>query len=220
MPYRRSAQLPRAEEIASAFESAIRSLVQRFRNHPYAFYTETDMHCYLYHRLYKSVFNTLYPDGDGHDTILLHKEYPTVMKYRRQQDGRLKSDPTGSRRGRFDLSIWDPAFIAGQSHRHQKVLCAAELALDECDEQSVHTANDATKLTDPGNEIKYGYLLFFVRDANKEFIRNESKIRRELNEASRRVGVVLVRVSEDSKPRPEFLGRWITRTGHSGPPTV
>jgi hypothetical protein len=52
MPYRRQQEIPTPDVLISEFEAAIKSLVRRFRNHPYAFYTETDMHCYLYHRLY------------------------------------------------------------------------------------------------------------------------------------------------------------------------
>lgn len=207
MPYCLSQRPPPAAELVSVFESAVRSLVRRFRNHPYAFYTETDMHCYLYHRLYKPPFNVLYRTSEGHDTILLHKEYPTTSRYTRETDRRLKSDPAGPRRGRFDISIWDPAFLAERTHREQKVLCAAELALNECDEQSVHTVNDRTKLADPGNEIKYGYLLYFVRDS-EHYARNELKIWRELNDAAQRVRVVFARVDGKSKPAPKHLGAW------------
>jgi len=209
MPYRRSIEAPSPDKMVAAFETAIRSLVRRFRNHPYAFYTETDMHCYLYHRLYRPLFNGLYRTSEGHDTILLHKEYPTVSRYAREASGHLRTDPAGRRRGHFDISIWDPAFIRDRAHREQKVLCAAELALNECDAASVHTVNDATKLADAGNEIRYGYLLYFVRD-DPVYARNEPKIRRELSDAAKRVRVVLARVEGTFKPKPEFLGAWGT----------
>jgi hypothetical protein len=55
MPYRPGPWMSRPQRNwSSTFERAIGSLgslVQRFRNHPYVLYTETDMHCYLYHRL-------------------------------------------------------------------------------------------------------------------------------------------------------------------------
>ena len=74
------------------------------------------MHCYLYHRLYGSFFNPLHPTKEGHETILLHK-YPTESRYRRQEDQRLKTDDTASRRGRLDISIWDPTYIREREHR-------------------------------------------------------------------------------------------------------
>jgi len=165
MAYKRPLHPPEPKVLVPLFEGAIKSLVHRFRNHPYAFYTETDMHCYLYHRLYTGgLLNGLYRTSEGRDTILLHKEYPTVARYDRLPDGRLKESGQGRRRGAFDISVWDPRFIGQREHRKQRVLCAAELALNECRPGNLHTVNDATKLAGPMNEIKYGYLLFFVRN--------------------------------------------------------
>lgn len=196
------------EVLVPQFESAIRSLIRRFRNHPYAFYTETDMHCYLYHRLYAGgLVNGLYRTVEGRDTILLHKEYPTVARYQRGDDGRLAESIQGRRRGAFDISIWDPRFIGECEHRKQKVLCAAELALNECGPRNPHTLNDATKLPGPANEIRYGYLLFFVRDSN-DYGRNKKEIWRNLEDAAQRVRVAFVYVDGDSKPKPQYLGEW------------
>jgi len=145
--------MPAEAQLVAQFDRAIISFVQRFRNHPYAFYTETDMHCYLYHRLYAGgTFNGLFKTSEGYDTILLHKEYSTVARYSRQEDKTLKNDPNARRRGAFDISIWDPEHITAHAHRQQKVLCAAELALNKCGRKNVHTINDTTKLADPQND--------------------------------------------------------------------
>ena len=208
MPYRRPADMPPPSVLVPKFEAAIKSLVRRFRTHPYAFYTETDMHCYLYHRLYSGgLENGLYRTVDGRDTILLHKEYPTVARYQCRDDGTLEESAEGRRRGAFDISIWDPRFIGEREHRKQKVLCAAELALNECAPGNPHTVDDATKLAGPTNEIKYGYLLFFVRD-NPDYERNRDEIWKNLNDAAKRVRVVFARVEGTSKHKPEFLGSW------------
>ena len=208
MSYRRPSEMPAPEVLVPQFEAAIKSLVRRFRNHPYAFYTETDMHCYLYHRLYAGgLVNGLYRTADGHVTILLHKEYPTVARYQRGEDGRLEESAKGRRRGAFDISIWDPRFIAGREHRKQKVLCAAELALNECGSRNPHTLNDATKLSGRTNEIRYGYLLFFVRDS-EDYKRNKEVIWDNLKDAASRVRVVFAHVEGDSKPKPRYLGDW------------
>jgi hypothetical protein len=208
VPYRRPSAAPTADLLVPKFERAIKSLVRRFRNHPYAFYTETDMHCYLYHRLYSGgLENGLYRTVEGHDTILLHKEYPTVARYERSADGTLRESVQGRRRGAFDISIWDPRFIREREHRKQKVLCAAELALNECGARNPHTLNDATKLAGPTNEIRYGYLLFFVRDT-PEYRRNETEIWRNLEDAAKRVRVMFCQVEGQRKPPPRFLGAW------------
>jgi len=52
MPYNRPLSPPNPEVLVRQFERAIKSLVRLFLDHPYVFYTESDMHCYLYHRLY------------------------------------------------------------------------------------------------------------------------------------------------------------------------
>jgi hypothetical protein len=208
LSYRRPSEMPSPSILVPKFEAAIKSLVRRFRTHPYAFYTETDMHCYLYHRLYSGgLVNGLYRTIEGRDTILLHKEYPTFARYQRRQDGRLEESPAGRRRGAFDISIWDPRYIGEREHRKQKVLCAAELALNECAPGNPHTVNDATKLAGPTNEIRYGYLLFFVRD-NPDYERNRDEIWKSLNDAADRVRVVFALVNGQSKPKPQFLGAW------------
>lgn len=208
MSYRRPSEAPSPEVLVPQFEAAIRSLVRRFRTHPYAFYTETDMHCYLYHRLYEGgLVNGLYRTAEGHDTILLHKEYSTVARYQRGDDGRLEESAQGRRRGAFDISIWDPRFIDEHEHRKQKVRCAAELALNECGPRNPHTLNDATKLAGPTNEIRYGYLLYFVRDSS-DYRRNEKEIWKNLEDAAQRVRLVFAHVDGDSKPKPQYLGAW------------
>lgn len=210
MPYYRPQEMPEEKELVIQFEQAIKSLVQRFRNHPYAFYTESDMHCYLYHRLYSGgTFNGLFRTVEGYDTILLHKEFPTVARYRRQDDKTLKNDPEARRRGAFDISIWNPLSVGSSTHRRQSVLCAAELALNECGTNNIHTVNDATKLSDPENEVKYGYLLFFVRDST-EYDKNKSQICQQLEDASKSVCVVFARVDQSLKYRPQYLGNWIS----------
>jgi hypothetical protein len=211
MPYRRPPEAPLPEVLVPKFEAAIKSLVRRFRTHPYVFYTETDMHCYLYHRLYSAgLENGIYRTAEGRDTILLHKEYPTVARYRRLEDGKLEESPEGPRRGAFDICVWDPGFISKREHRRQKILCAAELALNECRPGSPHTINDSTKLAGPTNEIKYGYLVFFVREDPDEraYQSNRDEVWANLEDAAKRVRVVFAMVKGTDKPKPVYLGAW------------
>ena len=79
--------------------------------------------------------------------------------------------------------------------------------MNECGAGNVHTVNDATKLAGSSNEIKYGYLLFFVRD-NPDYGRNHDEIWRNLNDAAKRVRVVFAQVEGQLKPKPQFLGSW------------
>ena len=157
MPYRRPEQPPQSDltclgvRVCNQEPWCDVSATTRMRSTPRRTCT-----AYLYHRLYAGgALNGLYRTADGHDTILLHKEYPTVARYHRA-DGKLVESEEGRRRGAFDICVWDPAYIAGREHRKQKVLCAAELALNETRRGSSHTVNDATKLAGKANEIKYG----------------------------------------------------------------
>lgn len=211
MSYSRPKEALEPAVLVPLFEKAIHSLVRRFRNHPYAFYTETDMHCYLYHRLYTGgLLNGLYRTAEGHITTLLHKEYPTATRFNRREDGTLEESETGRRRGAFDLCVWDPRFIEENEHRKQKVLCAAELALNECRPGNPHTLNDATKLAGSASEIKYGFLLFFVRN-DHSYERNKREIWDNLEDAATRVRVVFAMVDDEAKikkPKPIYLGDW------------
>jgi hypothetical protein len=83
----------------------------------------------------------------------------------------------------------------------------SELALNECRPGNPHTVNDATKLAGPVNEIKYGYLLFFVRDS-RDYERNKAEVWENLEEAASRVRVVFAHVDGARKPKPVYLGAW------------
>ena len=140
-------------------------------------------------------------------SILLHKEYATKARYRRRpEDGTLEEDRLARGRGAFDISIWDPLYLSTLEHRKQKVLCAAELALNECGSKNPHTINDTTKLADRGN-VKYGYILFFVRDS-KSYELHKKKVWDNLNKAAKRVRIVFPLVNGNEKPKPQYLGAW------------
>jgi hypothetical protein len=78
------------------------------------------------------------------------------------------------------------------------------LALNEGGAGNPHTINDATRLAGPTNGIRYGYLLFFVRD-DPYYEKNKKKIWDNLEDAAKRVRVALVQVDGSSKPEPNFL---------------
>lgn len=150
-------------------EICIGRLVEKFKESPYVFYTEHDMHCYLYHLVYKE----LYERGtiekcktyDGEETILLHKEYPPIDKKER------------GRRGPFDMTVLDPvsmARILSKYHNYNlrdhnekpaSPFIAIDLALNYGTE---HLLRDYRKLTNTKNEVKRGYILHFIRDIDVE----------------------------------------------------
>jgi hypothetical protein len=161
------------ESIFQKLETGVTELVDMFLSKPYAFYTESDLHCFLYHTLCKLGLNQACRcrmDKQLVESILLHKEYPTKVRYRRYHDMKSKEDKRGSR-GHFDISIWDPdlteqrEFQVSGGKGEQRVLAAVELSLNEHHKNfQWHVYWDLLKLKDPKNEVERGIILFFVRD--------------------------------------------------------
>jgi len=148
------------EDLHFCVENCIGKLLAKFKENPFFFYTESDMHCYLYHFLLQDEkLQRKYLTKDGMPMILLHRGYPTVGRYVRKE-GLLRASKKG-RRGHFDLAILNPDSIDKYTLKTQKTLIAIEMALNEGEK---HFMNDYTKLNDERNRILYGYLLFFVRD--------------------------------------------------------
>lgn len=164
------------EQLVQITDSAIDDLITIFNVTPYFFYTENDLHCYLYTQL----LNKLLMEGcfcktvDGKNSVLLHKEYPTKERYSRKA---LKEGLKKGARGHFDLSIWNPAktedrlFRVSQSTdfwREQQTFIAIEFDLiegnDNLDQAIHHFKWDLLKLRSKKNEIEHGYQLVFVRD--------------------------------------------------------
>lgn len=156
-------------------ESSIDNLLKTFTRMPYFFYTENDLHTCLYHE----IFNNL-PLEEwrcttkvGKSSILLHKEYPTKMRYAAKT---LEENAPRGTRGHFDLSIWNPEnarerlFRVDHSAdfmREQQTFIAIEFNLTERSaslKDAVHHFRwDLMKLG-PNNEVEHGYQLVFVRD--------------------------------------------------------
>ncbi len=157
-------------------ETCINDLIKTFIATPYLFYTENDLHCYLYKLLSERLENAgygLYKTLDKKLSTLLHKEYPTKKKYSRDF---LIEDPKGGR-GHFDLCIWNPETVSERFFRsgrpkeinkEQQTYFAFEFLLVEGTDESTlkraidHTSWDMLKLKD--NEVEYGFILVFARD--------------------------------------------------------
>jgi len=92
-------------EYTSRVASCLERLGRKFVRHPHLFYTESDMHCYLYYLLYAGrTFKGLVETIDGENTILLHKELPTIGRYTKDSQGLLVLSEKGTR-GHFDIAI-------------------------------------------------------------------------------------------------------------------
>ena len=157
-------------------ERAIVTLRNKFLQSPYTFYSESDLHCYLYYllyseRLFKEPVKVLI-GGKPISTIRLHKEYPTLGKFYKPLNkkflvpeennyitvGGKKFQPS---RGAYDLAIIDPDET--RDFKRQKTSIAIEFALNELHPSLWHLQNDYTKITYNVNEVERGYILFFIR---------------------------------------------------------
>jgi len=155
-------------------ETCVYDLIRTFFSTPFLFYTENDLHCFLYKLLSKRLEETgygLYETLDKKLSTLLHKEYPTKKRYRKTAE-----DTTG-RRGHFDLCIWNPKEVdarlfrssnPAEIDREQQTYIAFEFLLVKgkgwgtLEKAIRHTKWDLLKLKD--NEVEYGYVLLFARD--------------------------------------------------------
>lgn len=103
------------EEIQKAFWAAVKKTINKFREHPYYFFTESDIVSYFYYCLYSSSFEI--QDAKGRRIYLAHREYPTNFRYSKEKlldetfnkPYDLKSQD-GSR-GNYDFALLDPDFV-------------------------------------------------------------------------------------------------------------
>ena len=164
------------EELQKVVADSIDDLITTFKKYPYFFYTENDLHTYLYFEIFRRLplREWMCKTKDGKTSILLHKEYPTKERYSAEL---LKENiPKGSR-GHIDLTIWNPEKTEERLFRvtsknsfkdEQQTFIAIELDMIERSESlpdAIHHFKwDLLKLRSKKNEIEYGYSLIFVRD--------------------------------------------------------
>lgn len=177
------------EWLVQMTESSIDNLIGRFKKTPYFFYTENDLHAYLYHEIFSRLpfEEWLCKTSDGKTSVLLHKEYPTKARYVARIPEEVRS---GGARGHFDLCIWNPEETEDRLLRivgstdfedEQHTFIAIELDMIEGNkaaEQALHHLKwDLLKLSGNKNQVEHGYSLIFVRDwQNKDkFVTEASK---------------------------------------------
>jgi len=95
-------------ELKKAVFTGIKRTVNKFREQPHYFFTETDIHSYLYHCLYRRKLEV--ETKDGVITTCLHKEYPTNFRFlnENRKDYGLKKI---GQRGNHDLVVLNPNFV-------------------------------------------------------------------------------------------------------------
>jgi len=95
-------------ELKKVVFTGIKRTVNKFREQPYVFFTEMDIHSYLYHCLYSSKLEV--ETKDGVITTCLHKEYPTNFRFEKKLVKNYGLEKNG-RRGDHDLVVLNPHFV-------------------------------------------------------------------------------------------------------------
>jgi len=200
------------KKLVKITESAIDELITTFKRNPYFFYTENDLHCYLYNEIFNKlpIKEWQCQTGDGKTSILLHKEYPTKARYVAKN---LKKVTSRGARGHFDLSIWNPEETENRLFRvanstdfenEQHTFIALEFDLVEGNksfEAAMHHFKwDLLKLTSEENQVEYGYSLVFVRDwANKDDFITKAR-----SEAAKAKNTIVLYIEKDKTGKLGF----------------
>jgi hypothetical protein len=100
--------------LRKAVWEAIRKTINKFREHPYYFFTESDIHSYFYYCLYSSNYEI---ERDNRRIYLIHREYPTNFRYTKEAlilADYVEPYPLSLRqgdRGNFDIAVINPDFV-------------------------------------------------------------------------------------------------------------
>lgn len=102
-------------KINDAVWKAINSTINKFKEYPYYFFTESDIISYFYHRLYST--NHEESTEDIERIYCVHREYPTNFRYRKRDllndtiSEPNKLDGILGSRGHYDIAVLNPEFI-------------------------------------------------------------------------------------------------------------
>ena len=204
-------------------EQSISVFKDKFLESPFSFYTESDMHCYLYKELsfrFREEHNVKIGNKDKTvQTTLLHNEYPTLscyykskagvlIRYNKEKNKKPNFRPT---RGRFDLAIIDPD--SPGNFKKKRTSIAIELSLNkdiDKDNKLIHLTNDCEKLTDKENGVDQGYILHFIRteELSKTLQNRLPELRKNIDEFKQNLDQkVKFLYLETNKPnkKPKFI---------------
>jgi hypothetical protein len=102
------------DQIREAVWDTVRKTINKFRENPYYFFTESDIHSYFYHCLYSGNYEV---ERDARRIYLIHREYPTNFRYSKEAlvlPTYTEPYPLDTRegdRGNFDIAIINPEFV-------------------------------------------------------------------------------------------------------------
>ncbi len=106
------------EKIEEIVKKVIKKTINKFRENPLYFFTESDLHSYFYSSIYSSKLEVV---KNNKRICLIHREYPTNFRYYKKkliQDDFLEPYPLAEKkgsRGHYDMVIINPKFAKDYS---------------------------------------------------------------------------------------------------------
>ena len=144
----------------------IRKTVNKFREQPYTFFSEMDIHSYLYYCLYSTRFEV--KKNGGVTVSCLHKEYPTNFRYSKETMDDYGLTKNGVR-GHFDFAILNPQFIK-------------EFNIKNIKNKNIRNVEDRSKNKDKfRNELFSAIELKYVVNNSRKFIEEVEKDSKKLS---------------------------------------
>ena len=150
------------KDLNDAVWEAINRMINKFREHPYYFFTESDIHSYFYHSIYSSKYDVLTKDKER--IYCIHQEYPTNFRYKKSEllneDFKKPYDLSMKEgdRGNYDIAILNPEFIENANSKEDIV------------NKSVKLLEIRTKNNKNFNELLFAIEFKYVINNSKNFV--------------------------------------------------
>jgi hypothetical protein len=160
------------KDLNDAVWEAINRTINKFREHPYYFFTESDIHSYFYHSIYSSKYDVLTKDKER--IYCIHREYPTNFRYKKsellKEDFKKPYDLSRKEgdRGNYDIAILNPEFIENANSKEDIV------------NKSVKLLEIRTKNNKNFNELLFAIEFKYVINNSKNFVDEVKKDNKKL----------------------------------------
>jgi hypothetical protein len=181
------------EQIENALVDGIRKTINRFRERPLNYFTESDIHSSLMKDIMagnSKIF--LFKDDNFPEVSLVHNEYPTNFRYKKaellngyNEDDRkvqeqTKIDVTTGDRGNFDLSILNRDFVKDMFTNPVYLKNKQEQMKDMKDMKNMISMNESIKNIISMNESIKNIINKDIAYPKQRKVRDQNKFKGEL----------------------------------------
>ncbi len=131
---------PKLSHIDEIVAQSLKTSINRFREKPLLYFTESDIQTYLQKDLITG--NTPRITLKDGRISLIHREYPTNFRYQKSKlivgypDDELESTSLSNKhirsRGHYDLVVLNPEFLQEMLDKHQRINLSMEQIINKC----------------------------------------------------------------------------------------